>query len=138
MSKDFAGLNGFIWWMGVVEDRQDPLKLGRCRVRIVGWHSPNKSELPTKSLPWSQQMTPLNNTNPYAPKEGDMVIGFFIDGDNAQEPVMMGVLPGLHNPDITCKQNPAASDIPSQPVAITGSADQDVGGGTIFSLGAGA
>ena len=95
MSKDFAGLNGFIWWMGVVEDRQDPLKLGRCRVRIVGWHSPNKSELPTKSLPWSQQMTPLNNTNPYAPKEGDMVIGFFIDGDNAQEPVMMGVLPGI-------------------------------------------
>ena len=32
-SKDFAGKNGFIWWVGVVEDRQDPLKLGRCRVR---------------------------------------------------------------------------------------------------------
>jgi len=95
MNKDFAGLNGFVWWMGVVEDRQDPLKLGRCRVRIVGWHSPSKTELPTKRLPWSQQMTPINNTNPYAPKEGDMVVGFFIDGESAQSPVMMGVLPGI-------------------------------------------
>ena len=95
MNKDFAGLNGFVWWMGVVEDRQDPLKLGRCRVRIVGWHSPSKTELPTKHLPWSQQMTPINNTNPYAPKEGDMVVGFFIDGESAQSPVMMGVLPGI-------------------------------------------
>jgi len=95
MNKDFAGLNGFVWWMGVVEDRQDPLKLGRCRVRIVGWHSPSKTDLPTKHLPWSQQMTPINNTNPYAPKEGDMVVGFFIDGESAQNPVMMGVLPGI-------------------------------------------
>lgn len=95
MQNDFAGMNGFIWWIGVVEDRQDPLKLGRCRVRCVGWHSDNKQELPTSSLPWAQQMTPINNSNPYAPKEGDMVMGFFIDGQNAQEPVMMGVLPGI-------------------------------------------
>jgi hypothetical protein len=31
----------------------------------------------------------------YAPKEGDMVFGFFIDGENAQEPVMLGVFPGI-------------------------------------------
>ena len=29
----------FVWWQGVVEDRDDPLKLGRCRVRIVGYHT---------------------------------------------------------------------------------------------------
>lgn len=95
MSKDVAGLNGFIWWIGVIEDREDPLKLGRCKVRIVGWHSGNKAELPTSSLPWAQAMLPLNNPNPYAPKEGDMIVGFFIDGENGQEPVMMGVLPGI-------------------------------------------
>jgi hypothetical protein len=32
----FAGLNGFAWWMGVVENRNDPLKMGRCQVRIFG------------------------------------------------------------------------------------------------------
>ena len=33
-----------IWWQGVVEDRYDPLKLGRCRVRILGHHTDNKEE----------------------------------------------------------------------------------------------
>jgi hypothetical protein len=93
--NQFAGLNGFVWWVGVVEDRQDPLKLGRCRVRIFGWHSENVTEVPTELLPWSQAMMPLNNSNPYTPKESDVVVGFFLDANNAQTPVMMGVLPGI-------------------------------------------
>lgn len=93
--KNFIGLNGFVWWMGVVEDRQDPLKLGRCKVRIFGWHSEDKVELPTNHLPWAQAMLPLNDTNPYSPKEADTIVGFFMDGQNAQIPVMMGVLPGI-------------------------------------------
>jgi hypothetical protein len=48
--KDFAGKNGFIWWTGVVEDRKDPLKLGRCRVRCIGWHNPNKVAVAYKIL----------------------------------------------------------------------------------------
>lgn len=95
MNKEFAGLNGFIWWIGVVESRQDPLKLGRCKVRIAGWHTDDKMSLPTDSLPWSQAMLPLNNANTYTPKESDMVVGFFLDGENGQQPVMMGVLPGI-------------------------------------------
>ena len=94
-NKDFAGKNGFVWWVGVVEDRQDPLKLGRCRVRCVGWHSENKMNLPTSSLPWALPVYPPNNTNTYAPKEGDMVFGFFVDGENAQEPLMLGVFPSI-------------------------------------------
>jgi len=95
MSKDFAGLNGFVWWTGIIEDRNDPIKLGRCRVRIVGWHSPNKAQLPTASLPWAQPIYPPNNTNTYAPREGDMVFGFFLDADNAQAPVIVGVFPSI-------------------------------------------
>ena len=26
---------------------------------------------------------------------GDWIVGFFLDGENAQQPVMMGVLPGI-------------------------------------------
>ena len=95
MNKNFAGKDGFVWWTGVVEDRQDPLKLGRCRVRCLGWHSTNKSDMPTNRLPWAMPNIPLNMPIVYAPKEGDMVFGFFIDGENAQEPVMLGVFPGI-------------------------------------------
>jgi hypothetical protein len=92
---DFAGKNGFVWWTGVVEDRQDPLKMGRCRVRCVGWHSANKMQLPTTSLPWATPSIPVNTNVIYAPREGDMVFGFFLDGENAQDPVMLGVFPGI-------------------------------------------
>lgn len=95
MNNEFAGLNGFVWWIGVVEDRKDPLKLGRCRVRIVGWHSDNVNDAPTDTLPWAQALLPLNNPMTFTPKESDMVVGFFLDGENAQNPVMMGVLPGI-------------------------------------------
>jgi hypothetical protein len=93
--KDFAGKNGFVWWTGIVEDRLDPLKLGRCRVRCVGWHSENKAHLPTNMLPWTIPAYPVNQTQTYAPKDGDMVFGFFMDGENAQNPVMLGVFPNI-------------------------------------------
>jgi hypothetical protein len=94
-NKDFAGKNGFTWFVGVVEAINDPLKLGRCRVRCVGWHTDNKSLLPTDSLPWAQVMLPTNNTNPYPPRQSDMVVGFFTDGPNAQDPIIIGTLPGI-------------------------------------------
>jgi len=92
---DFAGRANFIWWVGVVEDRQDPLKLGRCRVRCIGWHSANKMQLPTDMLPWAMPSIPINLSNVYTPKEGDMVFGFFVDGENAQELVMLGSFPSI-------------------------------------------
>ena len=94
-NKDFAGKYGFTWWMGIVEKINDPLKLGRCRVRCVGWHTDNKSLLPTDDLPWAMSSIPVNTNNVYPPREGDMVFGFFVDGENAQVPVILGVLPGI-------------------------------------------
>ena len=43
----FQGKDGYVWWNGVVEDRKDPFKLGRRRVRSLGWHTSNTSGLPT-------------------------------------------------------------------------------------------
>jgi len=93
--KDFAGKNGFVWWIGTVEDRKDPLKMGRVRIRCVGWHSENKMQLPTEALPWAMPVLPPNNSNAYTPNEGDMVFGFFTDGEIAQDPVYLGSFPGL-------------------------------------------
>ena len=57
--KNFSGRNGFIWYTGVVEDRQDPQYLGRVRVRCIGIHTDDKVELPTADLPWAQCVMPV-------------------------------------------------------------------------------
>jgi hypothetical protein len=94
--NNFAGLNGFVWWVGEIRDRLDPLGLGRCRVRIFGWHTDNTSLIPEEDLPWALPMYPINNSKAFsAPRIGDWVVGFFMDGESGQFPVMMGVLPGL-------------------------------------------
>lgn len=96
MNTNFIGKNNFIWWVGVIENRVDPLTLGRCQVRIFGWHNENSVILPTSDLPWAQAVIPLNNSKTSsAPRVGEWVLGFFMDGEQAQIPVMMGVLPGL-------------------------------------------
>ena len=92
--KYFTGLEGFVWFVGVVEDRQDPEKMGRVRVRCFGWHTEDKKKIPTENLPWAHPMVSVNNPTAYAPKEGDMVMGFFMDGMAAQNPVVMGTFPG--------------------------------------------
>ena len=96
------GKDGFIWWQGVVEDRHDPLFLGRCRVRILGWHTKDKSQIPTESLPWAFPIQPITSaaqtgvgTSPTGPVEGTWVVGFFRDGEDGQEPVFFGTLGGI-------------------------------------------
>lgn len=96
MNTNFIGKNNFVWWVGVIENRVDPLTLGRCQVRIFGWHNENSVILPTADLPWAQAMIPINDSKHFsAPRLGEWVLGFFMDGEQAQIPVMMGVLPGL-------------------------------------------
>jgi hypothetical protein len=95
IEKNFAGLDGFVWWMGVVESRIDPLKLGRCKVRIFGWHAEDLSAIPSQDLPWAHPVHSLNSSFFNTPKESDLVFGFFADGKNAQIPVMLGVVPNL-------------------------------------------
>ncbi len=99
--NNFLGKNNFIWFNGVVEDRQDPQKLGRLRVRCVGIHTDNKDELPTSDLPWSQLIHPITSSgisglgsSPGFIVEGTWVFGYFRDGYAMQEPMVIGTLPG--------------------------------------------
>ena len=101
MSQFFIGKEGFVWWQGVVEDRHDPLKLGRCRVRIAGWHTKDKTKIDTTQLPWAYPVQPITSasmggigTTPLGPVEGTWVVGFFRDGQSAQEPVIFGTIGG--------------------------------------------
>lgn len=115
MSTDFAGLNGFVWFTGVVEDRQDPLKLGRVRVRIIGWHDFDENMIPTDSLPWAQILhTAVGPRTFTSIKEGEWVTGYFLDGTNAQEPVITGVYPGIISEQTrkVIAKNPEAPKLP--------------------------
>jgi len=99
---EFMGKDGFVWWQGVVEDRYDPLYLGRCRIRILGWHTEDKTDMPTESLPWAYPIQPIISAaqtgvgiSPTGPVEGTWVVGFYRDGEQAQEPVFFGTLGGI-------------------------------------------
>jgi hypothetical protein len=85
-----AGESGFYHFYGVVEDRNDPKKLGRLRVRIFGKHTEDLSQLPTEHLPWAQIMLPLNATPNESPNvwDGQLVFGFFADGIEQQVPII--------------------------------------------------
>lgn len=91
--------DGFNWWIGVVEDRKDPEYLGRCRVRIFGYHTDNKELLATKDLPWAVPIQPITSaslsgigSSPLGPVEGTWVVGFFLDGEDMQQPAMFGTI----------------------------------------------
>lgn len=84
-------------YFGIVEDRDDPLKLGRCRVRVAGLHTHDTSSLPTTDLPWAMIVQPITgsiNTAGLAPIEGTQVIVSFMDSD-CQIPVVFGVVPSI-------------------------------------------
>jgi hypothetical protein len=92
----FLGRDEFVWWMGVVEDNEDPDKLGRVRVRIFGYHpGKNTNKVPTADLPFATVVGAANMPEFYGRIGiGEWVFGFFIDGKDAQEPAILGILPG--------------------------------------------
>ena len=100
--KNFMGKDGFQWFVGVVEDRADPKKLGRLRVRCLGYHTEDLVKLPTSDLPWAHPMNPITSAtvsgvgqSPLGCVEGSWVVGFFTDGKDAQMPCIIGTLPGV-------------------------------------------
>ena len=100
--QNFMGKDGFQWFVGVVEDRQDPQKLGRVRVRCLGYHTEVHEDLKTADLPWAHPMNPITSATvsgigqtPLGPVEGTWVVGFFSDAGEAQQPIIMGTLPGV-------------------------------------------
>lgn len=109
-------------YFGTVEDRrQDPLMLGRCKVRVVGVHSQDREKLPTEDLPWATPLQPVTSAGqsgvgkqPMGLLEGSCVAVMFTDEDR-QIPIILGAIAGL------------AGQSTAQSVAAT-AADSPVGG----------
>jgi len=100
-SVNSVGQDSFKWWFGIVEnnlDKPDPA-LSRVKVRIFGYHSEDRKILPTEKLPWSVVLQPTTSASVNGDggsgnglKAGSMVVGFFADGNDAQQPIVIGSL----------------------------------------------
>jgi hypothetical protein len=98
-------------YTGVVENRQDPLKLGRCQVRVVGLHTHNKTQLKTEDLPWAYPLQPITSAamsgighSPLGPVEGSWVVVMFRD-DDQQHPIILGSIGGIPQAQGTIDQD---------------------------------
>ena len=107
LKSNFIGRDGFRWWIGQVaseEAQGDQLnQIGstwgcRIKVRIMGYHPQNTVELKDEDLPWAQiLLSPqggsgkANRARSIRVAPGDTVLGFFLDGDDAQLPVVLGI-----------------------------------------------
>ena len=90
------------FFTGVVEDIIDPKQMGRVRVRCFGYHTANKTEIPTESLPWALVSMPVTSASmsgigqsPTGIQPGSWVWGFFRDGPSAQDPFVCGSIPSM-------------------------------------------
>ena len=117
IKTNFVGKDGFRWWIGQIapDPVQAPQTKGtaktggryskdgpppfsnRYKVRIMGDHPYNTVELSDEDLPWATVISPPGYGTGSAGlfktirfQQGDTVIGFFLDGDNAQIPVIFG------------------------------------------------
>ena len=151
--KHFVGRDGFVWWIGQIADEntwkaniagfpvannsESPGFAERYKVRIMGYHTAASSELKDEDLPWATVMYPVTaggggrgssqNANL---TQGCFVFGFFLDGEHAQQPVIMGCM-GYNDYQAVMKNVPDAKFLPfsgytpKDKIATTGVKDND-------------
>ena len=113
-NSGFLGAS-FLWWVGQIADDsvwRDNILPGkypnknsipgwgrRYKVRIIGLHDQGQETIPDDQLPWAQIMYPVTAGGGQTAskgtanlRQGNMVFGFFLDGQDQQVPVIMGVL----------------------------------------------
>tara|TARA_R100001594_G_scaffold4931_2_gene16194 strand:+ start:25 stop:2985 length:2961 start_codon:yes stop_codon:yes gene_type:complete len=115
IKKHFVGRDGFVWWVGQVVDETTWASNAPCsrtgttddqsgfsyryKVRIMGYHTASPSDLKDDDLPWASVMMPVTAGSGGAAasatpmlRQGNFVYGFFLDGEEAQTPIIMGII----------------------------------------------
>lgn len=117
-------------YMGVVENRLDPMKLGRCQVRVMGLHTADKIILPTDMLPWAIPMQSINSAamngigqSPVGLVPGTWVLVIFQDED-CQQPIMIGSIGGI--PDTNTITSTGDDDVVVIRDPLTGDASEQI------------
>lgn len=108
-SNYWFGAQGNRLWVGQVEGNGESLIDGtkvsdkdesyRVKVRIMGYHTRSRKNLPPKDLPWASVMMPTTETisrdgagTTHGLENGMWVLGTFMDGESAQQPLVLGSL----------------------------------------------
>ena len=108
LKTNFVGRDGFIWWIGRVAEPSvwrnqatdtDAGWAFRCKVRIIGYHPFDDTTLPDEDLPWAHVLVDATSGSGQANMGdssrmvgGETVFGFFLDGEEGQQPVIFGAL----------------------------------------------
>ena len=105
--SNFIGKDGFRWWIGQVAPKDvqqhqmeqvDKAWGARVKVRILGYHPLDEEELSNEDLPWAHCLLSTQGGTGKGGKskslrvqQGDIALGFFLDGDDGQLPVIIGL-----------------------------------------------
>lgn len=109
LKSNYIGKDGFSWWLGQIahqrvwKEKSLISKSGnwgnRCKVRIIGYHPFDPKVLADDDLPWAQVMLDPSFGSSQGGiggtidlQGGEACFGFFLDGDDAQQPVVVGLL----------------------------------------------
>ena len=108
LKTNFVGRDGFVWWIGRVAEPSvwrneatdtDAGWAFRCKVRIIGYHPFDESILSDEDLPWAHVLVDATSGSGQANMGdssrmmgGETVFGFFLDGEEGQQPVIFGAL----------------------------------------------
>lgn len=86
------GISNPMFFIGVVENNVDSMLQGRVQVRAFGIHGTHE-EVATVDLPWAICVSGHYDPNSPIPPLNSFVFGMFLDGDDAQHPVVLGMVP---------------------------------------------
>ena len=110
VKTNIIGRDGFVWWIGRVAAASawkkqntvlavDEKKQQRVKVRIIGYHPWEETEMPENDLPWAEVMQDAQVGSgqggigeTMSLQGGETAVGFFLDGEEGQQPVIMGLL----------------------------------------------
>ena len=92
MFESGVGIRNPLFFVGVVENNVDERLEGRVQVRAFGVHGLS-SDVPTESLPWAILISGTYDPNVPIPPLNSWVFGFFVDGRDAQQPMILGLIP---------------------------------------------
>ena len=92
-----AGMKFFTHFVGYVVDREDGQNLGRVKVKALGFHDLDSKVISADDLPWAPVVDGTYGAVSSIPQIGDWVLGAFLDGADAQHPIVLGRIPGYNS-----------------------------------------
>jgi hypothetical protein len=99
VNPNFIGKDSFRWFVGQVTKFKNTENGYKVKVRIIGHHPDASSVVKDEDLPWAHVLVPLNMGGgeggtgvSFNPRGSETVIGFFADGEDGQQPIIIGSL----------------------------------------------